>query len=576
MSVADSFAHARDGVLDREVARTRWYPVATSHDLAPRHVYQGRLLGRELALWRADDGSINAWENRCLHRGVRLSIGINDGRELVCRYHGWRYANRSAACTYIPAHPADAPARTIRNTTYPVRERGGLVWVAEAPLGEPPDLDAAFGETPVALRAVTIAASLGRVRNALPATWEGGSIASVPRTVEALFLLQPIDAGRTCVRGLVRAARADVPTLRAHDASLSALRRRLEVEPAPPPYTVDFPRVDPALAGVPVRDARAGAESVPLRLRVARLEPTAADVLELELAPLDGADPLPTALPGAHIDLHLPNALVRQYSLANASGTTDTWVLGVQRAPASRGGSEWIHDRLRVGDVLGASLPRDGFTLRRDASDTLFVAGGIGVTALAPMALALQRAGLGLRFAHFARTVDHFAFTAALAPLGERVERLAGLTPEATRTAIAERLGSHGLGRQVYACGPPALVEAVRELASSAGWPDEAVHFEYFANPRAPDTEGGFDVALARSGIDMHVPSGTTLLQALRGRGVAVPASCEQGACGTCRVRVIDGHIDHRDVWLNATERRAGNVMTCCVSRGRGRLTLDL
>src|SRR5690606_3003354 len=107
-----------------------WYPIASSTDLPFRHVYQGQLLGRELAVWRADDGNVNIWENRCLHRGVRLSIGINEGQELKCQYHGWRYANRSAGCTYIPAHPADAPARRIENRKYPVREAFGLIWSA--------------------------------------------------------------------------------------------------------------------------------------------------------------------------------------------------------------------------------------------------------------------------------------------------------------------------------------------------------------------------------------------------------------------------------------------------------------
>jgi phenylpropionate dioxygenase-like ring-hydroxylating dioxygenase large terminal subunit len=110
-----------------------WSPIAASGDLPFRHVFHGQLLGQEFAAWRADDGNVNVWENRCLHRGVRLSIGLNDGRELVCQYHGWRYANRTAGCTYIPAHPADAPARTITNRTYPTAERYGLIWTT---LGE--------------------------------------------------------------------------------------------------------------------------------------------------------------------------------------------------------------------------------------------------------------------------------------------------------------------------------------------------------------------------------------------------------------------------------------------------------
>ena len=118
-----------------------WYPIASSTDLAKRHVYQAQLLGREFAVWRADDGYVNVWENRCLHRGVRLSIGINDGKELRCQYHGWRYANRTAGCTYIPAHPADAPARTICNNTYPAREASGLIWAGEKAQGDLPDLE---------------------------------------------------------------------------------------------------------------------------------------------------------------------------------------------------------------------------------------------------------------------------------------------------------------------------------------------------------------------------------------------------------------------------------------------------
>jgi phenylpropionate dioxygenase-like ring-hydroxylating dioxygenase large terminal subunit len=90
----------------REDSGSRWYPIAASYDLPFRHVFHGQLLGQELAVWRADDGYVNVWQNRCLHRGVRLSIAINDGRELKCQYHGWRYANRTAGCTYIPAHPA--------------------------------------------------------------------------------------------------------------------------------------------------------------------------------------------------------------------------------------------------------------------------------------------------------------------------------------------------------------------------------------------------------------------------------------------------------------------------------------
>ena len=120
---------------------SKWFPVATSSDVPMRHVFQAQLLGREFAVWRADDGNVNVWENRCLHRGVRLSIGINEGSELKCQYHGWRYANRTAGCTYIPAHPADAPARTICNNTYKNYEKFGMIWTCENPDNSMPEIE---------------------------------------------------------------------------------------------------------------------------------------------------------------------------------------------------------------------------------------------------------------------------------------------------------------------------------------------------------------------------------------------------------------------------------------------------
>ena len=90
------------------------HPVASLADLAPRHVVKARLLGQNVAVWRADDGFVNIWADRCIHRGVRLSVGMNDGAELVCQYHGWRYSNRTGSCSYIPSHPGEAPSRTLR------------------------------------------------------------------------------------------------------------------------------------------------------------------------------------------------------------------------------------------------------------------------------------------------------------------------------------------------------------------------------------------------------------------------------------------------------------------------------
>ena len=150
-----------------EAEQHSWYPIAASTDLPFRHTYQGQLLGQEFAVWRADDGYVNIWENRCLHRGVRLSIGINDGHELKCQYHGWRYANQTAECTYIPAHPADAPARTLCNRSFTAVERYGFIWSNGTPIGKMPKIKELENTTPFALRGIPINGSMDLVVTAL-------------------------------------------------------------------------------------------------------------------------------------------------------------------------------------------------------------------------------------------------------------------------------------------------------------------------------------------------------------------------------------------------------------------------
>ena len=198
--------------MNRESLVQKWFPIASSSDLVKRHVYHAQLLGREFAVWRADDGNVNVWENRCLHRGVRLSIGINDGTELVCQYHGWRYANRTAGCTYIPAHPADAPSRTICNNTYPVKEFLGLVWTGEEAIENEFCVEVIPKKT--VLRAVSISASMDAVSKGLINAYsdqkfpvnllKNGSIeVDIGHKRNILFFIQPMDSNLSIVRGVL-------------------------------------------------------------------------------------------------------------------------------------------------------------------------------------------------------------------------------------------------------------------------------------------------------------------------------------------------------------------------------------
>ena len=619
---------------------TRWYPVAGSNDAPFRHVAQAKLLGRELAVWRADDGYVNAWENRCLHRGVRLSVGGNEGTELRCLYHGWRYASRTGGCTYIPAHPADAPAPTICNQTFPCVERHGLIWVAEGAgsaegEGAGPTVAALDAGHSLPLRALPFDAppslvidQLAHYRfrpSALAARGDDGGEAAVTATVvddeptiggpwfrirsrvgeevsTLIGFVQPVDGGHGVVRPVLvegpspgpgASDDAVIAVLRHHATALDRFRSVVEA------LAVDRPPDDPG-AGDPqaIGPAPGSSEAAPtgpapsgaaptgdqpgrltprgqLTVRVARKWETAEDVMAFQLEAVSGL--LPTAQPGAHLDVHLPTGSTRPYSLTNASGVQAHYVIGVRREPESRGGSAWLHDTLGEGDELTITAPRNNFPLRRDATRTVLVAGGIGITPLLAMAETLHAGRHRFELHHFARSADHVAFSSRLDALGPAVTTHLGLSPAGTGAELGRILARYEPSNHLYLCGPRALLDTARSIATNGGWPEAAVHVEHFQNPTELDRSTGFEVRLARSALTVAVEPGQTILDVLRANGITVDASCQQGACGTCIVGVLDGEPHHQDVYLTPTEQAAGDRIATCVSRAAGaRLVLDV
>jgi nitrite reductase/ring-hydroxylating ferredoxin subunit len=211
--------------------RDRWFPIASGAEVVPRHVVQAQLLGQEIALWRDDAGALNAWENRCPHRGVRLSIGFNTGTELRCQYHGWRYASSSGQCTYIPAHPDQKPPNVIRATRYGVAERYGLVWVSLGQRTEQADLPALGLNRWTNLRSIFVEARLAVVRDAL--LLEGAVAADdfMLQVENVTLALQPLNDGQTIIHALLADSVAEperLATLRLHNARLKALRDAIE------------------------------------------------------------------------------------------------------------------------------------------------------------------------------------------------------------------------------------------------------------------------------------------------------------------------------------------------------------
>lgn len=314
-----------------------------------------------------------------------------------------------------------------------------------------------------------------------------------------------------------------------------------------------------------------------IEVRVAAKVSEADGICSYELVPVDGA-PLPPFAPGAHIDVHLGDGLVRQYSLCNAPQETHRYLIGVLRETVSRGGSHAMHDLVEAGSVLTIGTPRNHFPLVT-APHTLLLAGGIGITPILAMAEALAAQGASFAMHYCARSPERAAFRERIAASGfaRHAHFHYDSGDAAQRLDLAAVLAAPP-GSHLYVCGPSGFIDHVLGAARAQGWPDACLHVEYFG-AAAIDASGDqpFDVKLVSSGQVFTVPAGRTVLQVLAQQGVAVPYSCEEGVCGTCLTRVLEGVPEHRDLYLTDEERAANDQFTPCCSRSRSALlVLDL
>jgi ferredoxin-NADP reductase len=295
-------------------------------------------------------------------------------------------------------------------------------------------------------------------------------------------------------------------------------------------------------------------------------------VVELELRPAGGGD-VPAWDPGAHVDLHLPGGMIRQYSLCGEREDRASLRVAVLREPDGRGGSRHLHDVTAAGDLIPVGAPRNNFPL--EASPRyLFIAGGIGVTPLIPMIAAAREARSEWSLLYGGRSRSSMAFLSELEP---RAEVTIAPEEEVGLLDLAAVLDEPREDTLVYSCGPEPLLKAVE--AASAHWPPGALHVERFKArddlPSGPGTR--FEVVLARSGLSLTIEPGQTILEAVSAAGVPVPSSCQEGTCGTCETVVLEGQPEHRDSVLTPADRASNECMMICCSRSLGeRLVLDL
>ncbi|MCX3059444.1 PDR/VanB family oxidoreductase [Streptomyces beihaiensis] len=322
------------------------------------------------------------------------------------------------------------------------------------------------------------------------------------------------------------------------------------------------------------------AAAAPSSLVLRSKESLTPDIVRLTLTRPDGDPaPLPDWRPGAHVDLHLADGLIRPYSLCSDPADRRRWQVAVAReADGGRGGSAYVHDELEPGDVVAVHGPRNHFPLD-PAPRYLFLAGGIGITPLLSMLAEAERSGADWQLVYGGRSLAAMAFRAELlAVYGDARVRL---VPQDTQGLpdLDALLGTPRPDTLVYCCGPEGLLRAAERRCAS--WPRGTLRTERFTPPAPgpPLADAAFEVELARTGTTLTVPPGSSVLETVEQAGVDVLFSCREGTCGTCETAVLDGTVDHRDALLTPDERAAHDTMLICVSRAAAachRLVLDL
>jgi len=299
-------------------------------------------------------------------------------------------------------------------------------------------------------------------------------------------------------------------------------------------------------------------------------------VAVLELVSTSGK-PLPSFAAGAHIDVHIGDDLVRQYSLCSDPAKSDSYRLGVLNDPKSRGGSVKLHAEFTDNQIVRISHPRNHFPLNENAKKSILAGGGIGITPMMAMAYTLLRKGDEFELHYCTRTEGAGAFEQELVEaFGDRIvfhyddkDKAQLFSPQAT-------FGPVDANTHIYVCGPTGFMDWVIASANEMGYLPAQIHSEYFS--AEVDTTGdSFEVYCEKSDVTVTVGSEETIAKALRKAGIKVNMSCEEGVCGTCITDVLEGEPDHRDHFLTEEEKEDNDQIALCCSRAKcSRLVIDL
>ncbi|MGE8539681.1 MAG: PDR/VanB family oxidoreductase [Acinetobacter sp.] len=313
-------------------------------------------------------------------------------------------------------------------------------------------------------------------------------------------------------------------------------------------------------------------------LKVASIKDVAEDIREIEFVSADTKFELPKFEAGAHIEIKLNDDLYRSYSLANDCSESHRYVVAVHRSPESKGGSSYIHQSLKQGDLIYSTAPRNNFPLDESTDHYVLIAGGIGITPILAMAYRLNALGKAWTVHYCARTRQHAAYQDQLAELseksGNKLQYYFDHEADGQSLNLAELAQNTAAESHFYCCGPKGMLNAFEAATEHR---KDTAHLEYFSAKEEAALDGGYEIELAKSNLILKVPAGKSILDVVFEAGVSVPSSCREGICGSCETAILCGEADHRDALLSDEEKESNETMMICCSGAKSKkLVLDL
>ena len=316
-----------------------------------------------------------------------------------------------------------------------------------------------------------------------------------------------------------------------------------------------------------------------LSVRVVAKTVEALDICSFELVETQGHG-LPAFSAGSHVDVQIGGGFTRQYSLCNDPSESHRYLIAVLRDPKTRGGSQAMHEKIKVGDALTISTPKNHFPLAHGARRSLLLAGGIGVTPILCMAERLAVFGAAFEMHYCTRSRERTAFYERIraAAYASRVAFHFDDGALEQKADLPALLATPEAGTHLYVCGPKGFMDAVLATARAQGWPEDQLHYEFFGAEVVKSADDqSFQVKLASSGKIVVVPKDKTVVDALAEAGIEIMTSCGEGVCGTCLTRVLEGEVDHKDLYLMPEEQAQHDQFLPCCSRAKSAmLVLDL